>query len=54
MIGWTNLIFREILASEIWPNEIAGFLNQLYLQDKIMKNLDFLHADTNSLKLKVD
>ena len=59
MLGWTNLIFGEILVAEIWvkmllASEIAGFLNQLYLQNKIMKNPDFLHVDTNSLKLKVD
>ena len=59
MLGWTNLIFGEILVPEIWvkmllANEIAEFLNQLYLQYTIMKNPDFLHVDTNSLKLKVD
>ena len=59
MLEWTNLMFGEILVPEIWvkmllANEIAGFLNQLYPQNKIMKNPDFLHADTNSLKLKVD
>ena len=59
MLGWTNLIFGEIVVPEIWAkmllaNEIAGFLNELYLQNKIMKNSDFLHVDTNSLKLKVD
>ena len=35
-------------------NQIAGFFNQLYLQNKSMKQLDFLHVDTNSHKLKVD
>ena len=40
MLGWTNLIFGEILVPKIWvkmllPNEIAGFLNQLYFQNKI-------------------
>ena len=59
MLGWTNLIFGKILVPEIWvkivlANEIAGFLNQLYLQNKIMKSSDFLHVDTNSFKLKVD
>ena len=59
MFEWTNLIFRKILVPEIWAkmllaNEIAGFVNQLYLQNKIMKNSDFLHVDTNLLKLKVD
>ena len=32
--------------------EIAGFLNQPYLQDKMMKQPKFL--DTNLWKLKVD
>ena len=59
MFEWTNLIFRKIPVPEIWAkmllaNEIAGFVNQLYLQNKIMKNSDFLHVDTNLLKLKVD
>ena len=35
-------------------NQIAGFLNKLYLYNEKMKKLDFLHVDTNSLKLKVD
>ena len=59
MLRWINLTFGEILVPEIWAkmllaNEIAGFLNQVYLQNKIMKNPDFLHVDTNSLKLKVE
>ena len=30
-------------------NEIAGFSSsQLYMQNKMVKNPDFLHADTNS------
>ena len=35
-------------------NQIAGFFNQPYLQNKSMKKPDFLHVDTNSYKLKVD
>ena len=35
-------------------NQIAGFFNQSYLQNKWMKQPDFLHVDTNSNKLKVD
>ena len=35
-------------------NQIAEFLNKLYLYNEKMKKLDFLHVDTNSLKLKVD
>ena len=34
-------------------NQTAGFLNQLFPQNKLMKQLYFLHADTNSQKLKV-
>ena len=55
----TNPIFGKILVPEIWAkrfpaNQIAGFFNQQYLQDKSMKQPDFLHVDTNSQKLKVD
>ena len=35
-------------------NQIAEFLNQLYLQNKMMEKPDFLHFDTDSWKLKVD
>ena len=35
-------------------NQIAGFLNQLFLQNKSMKQPQFLHFDTNSQKLKFD
>ena len=35
-------------------SQIAGFFNQLYLQNKSMKQPDFLHVDTSSHKLKVD
>ena len=35
-------------------SKIAGSFNQPYLQNKSMKQLDFWHVDTNSLKLKVD
>ena len=54
-----NLLFGKILVPEIWAkvllaNQIVGFLNQLYLQNKIMKRTDFLHIDTNLWKLKVN
>ena len=54
-----KIIFGKILVPEIWvkmllTNRTAVFLNQLYLQKKMMKNRDFFHVDTNSLKLKVD
>ena len=35
-------------------SQIAGFLNQLFLQNKLMKQSHFLNVDTNSQKLKVD
>ena len=35
-------------------NQITGFLNQLYLYNKIMKKPDFLHVDSDSWKLEVD
>ena len=62
MRGWTNLIFGKILVlgklgkwvKMLVVNEIAGFLNQLYYQNKIMKNTDLLHVYTNLLKVKVD
>ena len=34
-------------------NQIAEFLNQLFLQSKLMKQPYFLHVDANSQKLKV-
>ena len=34
--------------------QIAGFLNQVFLQSESLKQPDFLYADTNSQKLKVD
>ena len=54
----TNLIFVKTLLPEIWAkmlsvNQIAGFLNQLYLQNKQLKKPDFLHVDTDSWKLKI-
>ena len=35
-------------------NEIAGFFNQPFLQNKSIKQPHFLHVDRNSQKLKVD
>ena len=32
-------------------NQIAGFLNQLFLQNKSMKQPHFMHVDTNSQKM---
>ena len=35
-------------------NNIAGLSNQLYIQNKMFKQLDFFHVDENSWKLKVE
>ena len=35
-------------------SQIAGFFNQPYLENKSMKQLDFVRVDTNSHKLKID
>ena len=35
-------------------NQIAGFLNQVLLLNKLMKQPNFFHVDTNLQKLKVD
>ena len=55
----TNPILGKILVYEIWTkmfsaDQIAGFFNQPYLQNKSMKYPDFLNDDTNSRKLKFD
>ena len=55
----TNPILGKIFVAEVWAemfsaNQIPGFFNQPYLQNKSMKWSDVLHVDTNSLKLKVD
>ena len=47
----------KIFVPEIWAkmfpaNQIAGFFNQPYLQNKSVKWSDFLHFDTNSHKPK--
>ena len=34
-------------------NQIAGFLNQPFLQNNWMKQPNILHVDTNSQKLKL-
>ena len=54
-----NAIFGKNLVLEIWAemlavNKIAGFLNELYLYNKIVKKPDFLLVDTDSWKLKFD
>ena len=53
------ILYLETLVPEIWAkmplaNQIAEFLNRLYLQKKMMKKSDFLHVDKDSWKLKVD
>ena len=54
-----NPIFGKNLTSEIQAktlsaNQIAGFLNHLFLQNKLIKQPHFQHVDTNSQKLKID
>ena len=44
----------EIWAKIVLANQIAGFLNERYLQIKLMKRPGFLHVDTNSWNLKGD
>ena len=34
-------------------NQIAGVLNQPFLQNKLMKHSNFLHVNTSSQKLKL-
>ena len=35
-------------------NQIPGFLNQPFLENKLMKQRNSLHVDTKSQNLKVD
>ena len=46
-----NLV-PEIQAKMFSANQTAGFLNQLFLQNKWMKQPHFLDDDTNLQKLK--
>ena len=55
----TNPIFGKLFVLEMWTkmfsaNQIAGFFNQSYLQNKSKKYPDFLHIGTYSHKLKGD
>ena len=55
----TNPISGNNLVPELWAkmllaNQITGFLNQLYLWNKMMKKSNFLNVDTDSWKLEVD
>ena len=50
IFGWKILILRY-RPKKSQPM-IAGFLNQLFLQNKLMKQPRFFHVDTNSQKLK--
>ena len=54
----TNPTFGKNLVPEIYAkvlsvNHIVRFLNNLFLQNKSVKQHHFLHVDTNSQKLKV-
>ena len=52
MLG-KNLVLK-IWTKMLSANQISGFLNRLYLQNKMIERPDFLHVNTNSWKLKVD
>ena len=59
-----NLVFnKSYIGKNLVPekqvkmlsaNQIAGFLNQLFLQCKLMDQLHFLHVNTKSQKLEVE
>ena len=44
----------EIWAKMLLANQMAKFLNQIYLWNKMMKLPDLMHGDTNSRRFKVD
>ena len=50
---WFSFV-PEISAEIFSANQIAGFFNQPYLQNKSTKWPDFLDVDTSSHKVKVD
>ena len=57
-ISCRNLIFGKKFFPEIWSemfeaNQIGGFFNQPYFQNRPMKFLDFLHVDKILHKLKI-
>ena len=42
------------MHNSVSANEIARFLNQLFLQNKSMKQPNFFNVNANSQNLKVD
>ena len=54
--NWEKFWFLRygIWAKMFSVNQIAGFFNQPYLQNKSMKTPNSVHFDTNLHKLKVD
>ena len=46
--------FAPKIGGNVLKIGIAGFLIQLFLQDKLMKQPHFLHGGINSQKLKTD
>ena len=52
-ILYLGKIWFQNWAEMLLTNQIARFLNQIYLKNKMMKQLGFLDVDTNSWKLKV-
>ena len=47
---WKKNYVPEIQDKMLSANQIPGFLNQLFLQSKLMKQPNFLHVDTSSQK----
>ena len=53
LFNWRYLV-REIYTKMLWAIQVAGFLKQIFFQNKWMKYPYFLHFDTNAKKFKVD
>ena len=53
-IPYFGNFFSLVWAKMLSAYQIAGFFNQPCIQNKSMKEPDFLHVDTSSHKLKVD
>ena len=51
---WGKWIKSEIWGKVLSSNQIPGFLNWLYLNNRWMNYPDFLGADTNSERFKVE
>ena len=49
---WLDLVL-DIWAKMLLANQIARFLDQLYLKNKLMKKPYLIHVDTDSWELKL-